>query len=194
MPIPIHPSASTREQYVRNLVEVWLSATPEQEAAGRRWYTVAHQIAEMIGDGNAVLGAGLLAALSPQTSWELNIELAADAVDDGYPSRHFGDAIRKARKIMQGVDPRDVLPMRRKTGHFYRCILDPSDPDAVVIDRHAHDAMVGKRFGSAARGLDAYGRYDMVADVYREAAHRLGELPQVVQAVVWTVWREEGKS
>lgn len=188
--IVINADPSTREQYVRNIIAVWYRATPEQELSGRSWYREAHKIAGMIAGGDVVKGAGVLAALSPQTSWWMNVELAADAFDDGYPSRHFRDSIRKARKIMHGADPAMVLPMARKTGHFYRCIVDPSDADAVCVDRHAHDLMVGQPFGSANRGLTAHGRYALVAHCYREAALRLGELPSTVQAVTWVVWRE----
>jgi hypothetical protein len=80
--------------------------------------------------------------------------------------------------------------MDRKTGHFYRCILDPMDADAVCIDRHAHDIAVGEEYGARDRGLGAKGRYALIAHCYREAALRLGELPSVLQAVTWVVWRD----
>ena len=188
--IPIKADKVTREGYVQNVIDVWNSATNDQLSVGRNWYRTAHQIADMMTDGDVEIGAGLLAALSPQTSWWLNIELASDAYDTGVPSRHVGDALSKANRILAGVDPVQVLPMQRKTGHFYRCILDPADAEAVCIDRHAHDVAVGQRYGDASRGLNAHGRYNLIAEVYREAARRLGELPQTVQAVTWVVWRE----
>lgn len=188
--IPIEADAATQEGYVQNVIAVFESATAEQLTAGRNWYPTAHQLADMIADGDTPVGAGLLAALSPQTSWEYNIELASDAYDTGRPARHVGDALSKATRILAGIPPEDVLPMDRKTGHFYRCILNPGDADAVCVDRHAHDIAVGSRYGAQNRGLDALGRYNLIADCYREAARRLGELPQVVQAVTWVVWRD----
>lgn len=188
--IEIKATAAEREFMVQNVIGEWLSATSDQHMVGRAWYRTAHSIALMIADGDVVKGAGLLAALSPQTEWFLNIELAADAFENGAPSGHFADALRKARRILAGEDPLDVLPMARKTGHFYRCIVDPTDAGAICIDRHAHDIAVGTRFGSASRGLDARGRYELIADTYREAARRLGELPLTVQAVTWVSWRE----
>lgn len=188
--IEIKADESTREGYVQNVIKVWESASVDQIAAGRRWYQTAHEIADMMCDGDVRTGAGLLASLSPQTSWEYNIELAADAYDTGRPTRHVGDALSKATRILAGIDPEAVLPMDRKTGHFYRCILDPTDPEAVCVDRHAHDIAVGQRYGARNRGLDAKGRYALIAHCYREAALRLGELPQTVQAVVWVVWRD----
>lgn len=188
--IPIQTDGWTRECYVQNIISTFEAATDDQEASGRWWYVKAHDLADMMTDGDVRTGAGLLAALSPQTSWWLNVELASDAYESGTPSRHIGDALSKASKILAGIDPAEVLPMDRKTGHFYRCILDPTDPEAVCIDRHAHDIAVGKPYGAEDRGLSAKGRYALIAHCYREAAQRLGELPQVVQAVTWVVWRD----
>lgn len=188
--IPIQADGWTRERYVQNILTVWKAATEEQRAAGRTWYPTAHQVADMMTDGDVRTGAGLLAALSPQTTWWLNVELATDAYETGNPSRHIGDALSKAAKILAGIDPEDVLPMDRKTGNFYRCILDPADPESVCVDRHAHDVAVGEPYGAQDRGLSAKGRYALIAHCYREAAQRLGELPMAVQAVTWIVWRD----
>lgn len=188
--IPIKADTATREGYVRNIVETFRAANKDQEARGRHWYRTAHEVADMMTDGDVRTGAGLLAALSPQTAWPLNVELARNAYDTKQPSGHLGDALAKAAKILAGADPSEVLPMDRKTGHFYRCILDPTDADAVCIDRHAHDIAVGEEYGSRDRGLGAKNRYALIAHCYREAAQRLGELPSVVQSVTWVVWRD----
>ncbi|MGS2646061.1 DUF7178 family protein [Streptosporangium sp. G12] len=193
MTISIQANAETRELYVNNIIRVWDSATCDQLARGRNWYPTAHQLAEMMSDGHVVKGAGVIAALSANKRWGENIVLANRAFDAGKASGHFSDAIRKAERIMSGEQPEQVLPMDIKTGHFYRCILDPTDPDAICIDRHAHDIAVGERYGQKSRGLGARGRYALMAHVYREAAQRLGELPQVVQAVTWVVWTEQSK-
>lgn len=187
--IPVDPSPSTRRRYVRNIISVFESATPEQRAEGYAWYRVANGIASVIGDGDVRRGAGLLAALSPQTSWWLNVELASDAADNGFASGHFRDACSKARRILAGADPESVLPMRRKTGQFYLCIVDPQHPTAVCVDRHAHDLMTGRALGDSKRGLDAHGRYEAVASCYRTAGYRLGVTPATVQAVTWVAWR-----
>jgi hypothetical protein len=188
--IPIQAGSNAREYYVRNIISVWSVATDDQILQGRSWYRTAHETAAMLADGDVRTGAGLLAALSPQTSWWMNVELACEAFEAGTASRHTGDSCGKANKILAGIDPVDVLPMRRKTGHFYRCILDPSDPVSVCIDRHAHDVAVGVAYGDWSRGLSAHGRYALIADCYWEAAQRLGEIPSVVQAATWVAWRE----
>lgn len=187
--IPIQADDEAREYYVRNIMSVWSIATEDQYEQGAHWYEQAHRTARMLADGDVRVGAGLLAALSPQTSWWLNVELACDAFEAGTARRHTRDACSKANKILAGIDPADVLPMERKTGQFYLSILDPDDPEAVCIDRHAYDIAVGIPLGDWNRGLSAKGRYKLVADCYREAARRLEQLPSVVQAVTWVVWR-----
>jgi hypothetical protein len=107
---------------------------------------------------------------------------------------HTSDALGKAAKILAGTDPAEVLPMTLKTGNFYRTILDPEDPEAVVVDRHAHDVAVGRRYGQQPRGLHNKTRYATVAHAYREAARRLGEIPSTVQAVTWLVQSEGRQS
>lgn len=193
MPISPRYDELSQEIMVLNIVRVWRRATVAQEDEGRSWYRTAHRIADMATDGDPVTGAAVIAALSPQTEWNHNIELACDAIEAGsITSGHFKDACSKVNRILAGIPPQEVLPMERKTGQFFRLIADPSDPEAVVIDRHAHDIAVGRAFGNQDRGLTYGPRYALFADAYREAARRLGELPSTVQAVTWLVWRSHG--
>ncbi|WP_199827667.1 DUF7178 family protein [Streptomyces specialis] len=184
---PIDVPARTRRRYVRNILDVWHSATPEQQQRGRTWYRAAHDLAAMLTGGDARTGAGVIAALSANKSWEATVELARAACDTGLDGGHFADALAKAAAILAGADPADVLPPGRKTGQFFRCIADPDDPDAVVVDRHAHDIAVGRTYGQRDRGLSSLRRYALLADCYREAARLLGERPSTVQAVTWVV-------
>lgn len=184
--IPVKITDYARRKMITNVIRTWESATADQMATGRAWYPSAHALAVEIAPDPAT-GAGVIASLSANKSWSENVKLARIAFATGTPVKHVADALRKASRIMDGVPPEMLLPMTKKTGHFYRCILDPMDAEAVCIDRHAHDIAVGERYGERDRGLSSQGRYDTFADVYRAAARRLGELPQVVQAVTWTV-------
>ena len=105
---------------------------------------------------------------------------------------------RKAFRILNGEDPEDVLG-GPKVRAFYFTIVNPTDPRAVVVDRHAIDITFGTVLNSAARGLTLgrKGAYDAVSDLYRRAARiisaELGEhwTPAQVQATTWTYWRRE---
>lgn len=184
------PTTATTEQHgsmVRNILSTWNLATPEQLDRGRGWYPHAHELAYHLSDGNVRAGAGVLAALSPQKAWAYNVKLAREAFATGEVRGQVRDAVGKAERIMLGADPLDVLPDDSKTWNFFRSIIDPTDAEAVVIDRHAHDIAVGEVYGNRDRGLSNKRRYASLAHAYREAARQLDELPQVVQAVTWTV-------
>jgi hypothetical protein len=187
--IPTKPSDTTRRRYTRNIIKVYSEATEDQRARGRNWYPTAHQLADFLSEGDVVKGAGVIAALSANKSWDLNQRLARRAFG-GEVSGHTADNLAKVAKIMAGVDPTEVLPMDMKTGNFYRCILDPDDQEAVCIDRHAHDIAVGRPYGDADRGLGAKGRYAVLSLAYRNAAAKLGVSPSVLQATTWVVWTE----
>jgi hypothetical protein len=188
--IPTRATTRVHRRYVKNIISTWERATEDQLSRGRNWYRTAHDLADFMSEGNVTAGAGVIAALSAQKSWALNTRMARRAFTTGVLSGHTTDALTKAAKIMAGVDPAEVLPMTFKTGNFYRAILDPEDPDAVVIDRHAHDVAVGKRYGTQPRGLHNKTRYATLAHAYREAARQLEELPSTVQATTWLVQSE----
>lgn len=187
--IPTKPSDSTRRRYIRNIVKAYNQATAEQRAKGADWYPTAHQLADFLSEGDPRAGAGVIAALSANKAWDLNQRLARDAFG-GEIHGHVGDALAKVVKIMAGVDPAEILPMDMKTGHFYRCIFDPTDSEAVCIDRHAHDVAVGSPWGNRDRGLSSKGRYAVLSLAYRNAAAILGILPSVLQATTWIAWTE----
>jgi hypothetical protein len=186
--IPTKATDADFERYVANIIHAWYGASDADMAQGRAWYPVAHDLADILGDGDTRKGAGVIAALSPQVAWERNCKLARDACA-GDAHGHNGQTLDKVRAILDGADPEDVLPADKKTGHFYRNIADPTDPDPVTIDRHAHDVAVGECYGQRSRGLGCATRYATLAHAYREAARRLGELPCTVQAVTWVSWR-----
>lgn len=185
--IPTTADDRLHELYVSNIIATWELATPSQLRQGFEWYPLAHQLAELLSEGHGRAGAGVIAALSANKAWPQNVKMATSAFETGTPTGHVRDALGKAERIMSGEDPETVLPMALKTGNFYRCISDPTDPDAVVIDRHAHDVAVGTVNGVKDRGLSNKRRYATLAHAYREAARRLGELPMTVQAITWVV-------
>lgn len=185
-PLPEH--LTPRVWHVLDALE---TATPAEHAAGRDWYADAQRTAARIGP-DIVTGAGVLAALSPQTSWPRNIELAERAFREDGATGQTSDNVSKANRILYGhASPLDVLG-GNKVRAFYRAILDPSDPDPVVIDRHAFDVAIGMVTDNATRGiLSRVGVYELYAAAYREAAHIAGDglIPSQVQAITWVAWR-----
>jgi hypothetical protein len=147
-----------------------------------------------------VVGAGVVAALSPSCEWDVNLRCAMALVrsrglrssddDTRFQSRvNCG----KGARILSGELPLDVLG-GAKVRSFYVCILDPSDPTAVCVDRHAAAVAYGftmsdKQMSRAVAVLASVDRYEAIAEAYRAVASARGLLPLEVQAVTWVAWR-----
>jgi hypothetical protein len=163
--------------------------------------------------------AGVIAALSPRLAWRKNVEYAnlaymtynqmrreapLSGLTDEVRASIFAGIIptlnanaRKAFRILEGESPEDVLRGPKVTA-FYWTIVDPTDPRAVVVDRHAVDIAYGRTMSDDERNKALSGkRYGEVATLYRRAAaiisRELGEFwsPAQVQATTWTYWRRE---
>lgn len=175
----------TFERHVVTIMDAYLDASDDQVARGTAWYRTAHDIALELGDGDVKLGAGVIAAFSPQKEWGLNLRLARDAFAGDVHGQTVANC-NKVRRILAGESPETVIPQAAKTGNFFRNIADLDDSESVTIDRHASRA-IDPDDPTADQGIATAGRYAYAAHVYREAARRLSELPANVQAVVWTV-------
>jgi len=213
------PAPSTR-----NILRVFRQIPAAEVAEGREWYPQARQLAGELaalrgwdqsipGDYEAqvVKAAAVIAVLSPRLSWKKNVEhaeraYAAHAAEANGATLAVTHAIetwkglkinaRKAFRILDGEDPEDVVK-GPKVRQFWHTIVDPTDPRAVVVDRHAFDVSVNRVLTDTVRGklLGKAGAYDNVADKYRRAAAILSaELgswisPAEVQAITWVWWR-----
>lgn len=194
-------SPQLRNVMVRNIVNTYDAATPRQQREGEEWYEGAHMAAQSVGrhlqgyttqHEATVAGAGIIAALSPQTGWERNVANAhAYAKDTNAKVTQTTTQTNKAQRILLGEHPLDVLHGMKERS-FYQNIADPSDPNPVTIDRHAHDIAAGRKNDSNnGRGLQTPSRYDNFADAYHAAAHHLGiPVANQVQAATWVHWTE----
>lgn len=193
----------------KNITSTFRQTSQADRAAGRDWYRRARLLAEELDPDNVERAAAVIAVLSPRLSWEKNVELARlayrwhgvrwpnqtpEALAERWPGLR-GNAV-KAFRILGGEDPDDVVS-GPKVRAFWHTIVDPSDPRAVVVDRHAVDVAAGRVLDDCTRGLllGRKGAYDAVADQYRRAARVIsketGEAwsPAEVQAVTWSHWR-----
>lgn len=184
---------------VERITAAILSSTAEEEAFGLGWYAAAHDIAREL-SAHPHVGAGVLAAVSPQTGWVDNVTAARLLADD--PDRPDVDVAPfclvtdytsgRARQILTGADPFDILG-GRKVRSFYSNILRPDRSGPVTVDRHAVViALHGHGTPTAAvsdKWLERSGAYSTVASCYRTVGRRLGILPHQAQAIAWTVHR-----
>ena len=184
-------------EHVQRILNMYRNASPELMKSGHDWYPRAHEEAKSVGRGNVERGAGILAALSPLTTWTRNRSLARDVIKTGTANVFDSTNLEKAQRILQGEHPLDVLQGHKVTS-FYRNIVNPDDPDPVTIDRHAHDIPMGIAFRGVKKsnkpapdlGLDALGRYQHFVDAYKNASQQLEvPIPNKVQAITWVTHR-----
>lgn len=171
-----------------NILTAWAEASQPQVARGRGWYQAAHDLAWIIANGDVVTGAGVIAALSPQKSWDVNRRLAINACMHGDITGQVGDAVAKAKAILAGNNPGLVLPEGKKTWHFFHNILRPDDQEFVTVDRHAYRVATSEWDNASPRISMA--RYAQIVSAYQDAAKILREAPSTVQAVTWVYARE----
>lgn len=168
---------------------VYAQALESEHLDGAVWYPSARHIAESIGATLGLTveaGAGILAALSPQCSWDENVARAFAFVD-GAESGAFEDALGKARRIADGADPLSVLG-GRKVRSFYRNILGADQ--YVTVDRHAVAIVCGRSLSDREiKVLERIGAYQSIAAAYRTVARRHGIAPSTLQAITWLAWR-----
>lgn len=67
-------------------------------------------------------------------------------------------------------------------------LINPDDPDAVCLDRHAKSAAYGRKLLDR-ESVVSVSKYDWLAEHFRREARRAGVLPNQFQAICWVVWR-----
>lgn len=217
-----HPWFQAHPVSSQHIVDMWDHATDDEKASGKRWYPDAHLVAKSIAtlapvrkgkkssdpdarhpQGDAHLGAGMLALYSPQTPWAANMHNAARALHEGRGIGGKGsgimasDAQRKsADRVLGGTHYNDVLngPKIRDFAHLIEHGGDehpvghPEYQAHVVVDRHALSVAIGKRLtdeeystapvrGAARRKDGSIPRagYDHVVGAYRQAAQQISQ-------------------
>ena len=210
-----HPWFRVHPVSHENIVWHWRQATPDEIAQGMRWYSDAHHVAIAIANGNAHLGAGMLAIYSPQQGWIGNVHNAARVLREGRGIGGPGSGMfatagqkRAANRLLMGERHEDILngPKIRDFAHLieHGGDLQPDNP-RVVIDRHALSvahgrALTTEKYGAAPvngfrrkDGSVSRRHYDHVVRLYHRAAELIsadeGERISAhqVQAVTWLV-------
>lgn len=174
----------THETIVRRILRTFDRATSADVEAGARWYDEAGELAASLAGRHHLQVdevAGVIAALSPRTSWSRNVAGTVALLEDG------DDAARAMGCIGANVDRAvavlDGVPLNGpKTRAFAANIA--GDREAVTVDVWA------MRVADLDENLlSRKGAYDAVADAYRAAARRRGVDPATMQATTWVVAR-----
>lgn len=172
-----------------NIVEVYRRASDTEREAGMAWYNIAHDFALELDPRNVWRAAGVIAALSPNKQWNVNVAIARKSFDTGIVSGSFGTMNAQGQAILDGAHPLDILN-GDKVRSFCQAIATNGNGDIATIDRHAHDIAMGRVFTDKERKIGKR-LYRTMAMHYTEAAKEVGISVNQMQAVTWVRWRNE---
>jgi hypothetical protein len=194
------------KQVETNLRRIYAMAMEEEKAIGLNWYPSAWEQCKIIAgrqEVNPVKVAGVVAALSPGMEWGRNLVVAEDLIKLWKAGKEIPSslsvygygAIRKAKRILEGELPTDVMQTAKKTKSFFLNMIGWEEQ--VTIDRHAKAAaywLIGPKGGSD-NNLSKVGKkeYDELVGEYRGVARQLGLEPAQLQAIVWVTWKRISK-
>ena len=158
--------------------------THDEWAGGEEWYQLANQLCNEWALDHGLrfdYVAGIIAALSPQIQWEVNLADAQSILKDGEraSTAAFGPNVVKALWILDGTDPESELG-GRKVRSFYQNIAYPYHSLDVTLD-----SWMAGMLGHNPKFLERKGTYDAISDAFRIVAERHCVLPHQLQAALW---------
>ena len=198
----------------RNILNEYFNSSIEEKRLGNLFYPNANTTAIDIGnrlgfngDEGLSIGAGIIAALSPQTDWLSNIVLAFEFAETKYAKKQTKANNNKALKILEGIDPMDALgPEAFKVKAFYMAIREPYGDNLVekvsgfpnnlinlaVIDRHAGGVYFGwPLIEKERRQLGNWKTLSRISKAYFKVAEGLNIPINELQAVTWVSFRNK---
>ena len=188
-------------QYTRNILKVFAQCTDAELQHGLTWYSDAKQEAQSMADKYELplhVVIGVIAALSPTNSWEMNIRNADTMcrifVDGGYvedtkPST-YKTMRDKAWSILQtmphNIDDVAFILNGPKITDFAYCIMGN---DVCVIDGHAW--CIANRDRRTMQEVPNIGKRLRIElqQAYSRAGKKHSMTAYEMQAATWVAWK-----
>ena len=193
---------------IRNILAMYMQATPVDTQEGTVWYNNAHSICVALSDKyNLPLSTvvGVVSALSPNNKWDRNIldaeqMIKAYCMGFDYPEVcTFGGNKDKAITILEcEIDSSDnicAILKGNKTIAFFRGILTDGQCDEITVDGHAFNIWRGMYTSLNEVPAISNKLYKTVSDAYKEAAVTINNLEGTkysaaqIQAITWVTHR-----
>ena len=181
---------------MKNLVKLY-NNLPIKE--GINWYNDASDFCRKVSDKYGIefdKVTAIKSALSPACNYETNkkdlialIEINQGIKRKGYKFSTYGQNVIKAQKIFDGgLLPESAFNVKTgaKTYNFFYNMLLPESSEYVTIDRHAYRIATGLEYGQITPK-----QYREIALHYTQSAHKIGILPNQLQAVLWVNFRDQ---
>ena len=183
---------------VLNIIRTLQQATVAEVFAGLTWYRDSlDYVVSLVRDAQARgeiprsrisrrALAGILAALSPNKTWTINVGLVLQVLQNR-AAKQYTQQVNKALAILDGAEPRDVLKGPKERA-FFECFADPEGTDAVTIDGHSFSVWIG-RLVYTSRARVGRRLYRLAQADYQKAARQVGLRPHQLQAITWLTHR-----
>lgn len=198
----------TRTKVVNNIIKFYEKANQTQLQDGRDWYRTASRLGKSLAAEFNVMEmnmCGVIAALSPQTSWELNKVYARRFMLDGMKAMANTTAMKeKAEACLKATSVHEIWNILNgnKIQRFFHNIHLYYEDGFVTIDRHAI-AIAIQDVDNVKALPQSYGQmtdpqYQFFEECYRLAAqklqvkypHRTKLNAHQLQAITWLVYRK----
>lgn len=157
------------------------------ESASESWYSEAHSFCVSLSEKYnqpVFIVAGIVAALSVRTRWEVNKEMTIAFLQDKVV-RHLPRQINIVKSILLCKDSEDVyILLGNKTKSFYINILHPEFNDHVTLDSHMIKGLLNKQ------GI-CNKRYMWLSTIIRYEATKRKLKGHELQARVWEAIRKK---
>ncbi len=187
----------SKRRLVNGVIRFYNEATAEEKSNGRAWYNDAHELAKEYANktGYDLMNVcGVISALSPQTSWELNKVYLVRFLRDGVNAKANTTLNKdKARRCLEADNVEQIKTILNgdKTVSFFLNILFPDVDEVATIDRHACAICIQRP--DKVKALKPVqltsNQYRLIEAVYVEAGKKLGIKTLELQAITWVTYR-----
>lgn len=193
---------------IKNILAMYMQATPVDRQEGTVWYNNAHDICKDISDFYMVplsQVVGVVSALSPNNKWDRNITdaeqiIRAYCLGYDYPKVcTFNGQKDKAITILEcDIDSSDnicAILKGNKTIAFFRGILTDGKCDEITVDGHAFNIWRGMYTSLNEVPAISNKLYKTISDCYRTAAVEINRIEGTsysaaqIQAITWVTHR-----
>lgn len=192
----------------KNILAMYMQATPVDTQEGTIWYHNAHKICQDLANRYHLplsTVVGVVSALSPNNKWDRNIHDAENLIrayvcEYDYPKVcTFGSNKDKAITILEcEIDSSDnicAILKGNKTIAFFRGILTDGQCDEITVDGHAFNIWRGMYTSLNEVPAISNKLYKQVSDAYRQASETINNLEGTkysaaqIQAITWVTHR-----
>lgn len=192
-------------QAAKNVLKVYQRASEGDMVAGKLWYRTAretcfnlasqYKVLDREGKPDFVKVAGIVAALSPQQGWKVNLAQAAQCLKTKKFRSHTRANCEKARRIFKGEEPLKVLG-GHKVRAFFRNIVAGGETGllgGVCVDRHTLSVCLGRETTPEDQQhlSNRVSLQRECQNAFKLASIKAGLLPSELQAITWITYRRE---